>query len=157
MSHLHITEAVGKTSDYRPSFKLLICCKDCRSQNVSRDGAARWSVPDQVWELSGIQDQGYCDDCGGEARLVERHVDMDGNDAGPVTAADLFGGEQFEDPALPPSVDRRELATIIAALRFWQREGAASDGLVHDIASDGETLKPLGADEIDALCERLNQ
>ena len=51
----------------------------------------------------------------------------------------------------------RELATVLAALRHWQqqlpREGVAfADGFPH--FSD-ET--PLSVDEIDALCERLNQ
>ena len=51
----------------------------------------------------------------------------------------------------------RELATVLAALRHWQqqlaREGLPfADGFPH--FSD-ET--PLSVDEIDALCERLNQ
>ena len=51
----------------------------------------------------------------------------------------------------------RELATTLAALRHWQkelqREGTAfSDGFPH--FSD-ET--PLSVDEIDALCDRLNE
>ena len=50
----------------------------------------------------------------------------------------------------------RQLATILAALRYWQREGIMSGGHEHDIASDGDTLKPLTADEIDDLCEELN-
>jgi len=45
-------------------------------------------------------------------------------------------------------VDRRELATILAALRFHQDEnlqGAEkiADRVVGDIATDGGTLKPL--------------
>ena len=51
----------------------------------------------------------------------------------------------------------RELATTLAALRHWQkklqREGTAfADGFPH--FSD-ET--PLSVDEIDALCDRLNE
>ena len=51
----------------------------------------------------------------------------------------------------------RELATVLAALRNWQqqlsREGLAfADGFPH--FSD-ET--PLSVDEIDALCDRLNE
>lgn len=51
----------------------------------------------------------------------------------------------------------RELATVLAALRSWQqqlpREGVAFvDGFPH--FSD-ET--PLSVDEIDALCDRLNE
>ncbi len=59
-------------------------------------------------------------------------------------------------------VDRRELATILAALRFHQDENLSSSGhgvadaVIADIASDGGLLKPLSAPEIDALCRRLN-
>jgi hypothetical protein len=49
----------------------------------------------------------------------------------------------------------RELATVLAALRYWQREGLAIDD--HDIATDGGNLKELDAEEIDDLCERLNR
>jgi hypothetical protein len=57
----------------------------------------------------------------------------------------------------------REVATILAALRFYQRE--MRDGLVPycdaeyfllDIASDGNTEVMLSADEIDDLCEKIN-
>jgi len=50
----------------------------------------------------------------------------------------------------------RELATVLAALRYWQREGLLSGGAEHDLATDDGTLKPLGLHEIDALCQRLN-
>jgi hypothetical protein len=61
-------------------------------------------------------------------------------------------------------VDERELATILAALRYWQRDGLLSDehgdlatpGPENDIATAGGTHEPLDLDEIDELCERLN-
>lgn len=63
-----------------------------------------------------------------------------------------------EHPTSPPLaiVDDRELATILAALRYWAREGLLSSGHERDIATNGDTLKPLTAEEIDALCARLN-
>lgn len=51
---------------------------------------------------------------------------------------------------------KRELATILAALRYWQREGLMSGGHEQDIADDGGTLRPMTAEEIDRLCVRLN-
>jgi len=56
------------------------------------------------------------------------------------------------------SVTPRELATILAALRYWQASGrnTATKAPEHDIASDSGTLEPLGNDEIDAICERPN-
>ncbi len=49
----------------------------------------------------------------------------------------------------------RELATILAALRFWQRFGVPMHSAEWDIATDGGTLKPLMNPEVDALIERM--
>lgn len=49
----------------------------------------------------------------------------------------------------------RERDTILAALRYWQREGWRSEGHEHDIAS--ENGDPLDSSEINDLCERINQ
>lgn len=62
---------------------------------------------------------------------------------------------------VPLSVSPRELATILAALRFHQDENLQvtneiPDQVVREIATDGGCLKPLTAQEIDRLCERLN-
>ncbi len=62
-------------------------------------------------------------------------------------ANDAVPGDRF---------DARQLATVLAALRFWQREGLAAGGHEHDIASDGGALTPLTYDEINALCEEIN-
>lgn len=50
----------------------------------------------------------------------------------------------------------RETATILAALRFWQREGVGFDYSEDDIASNGGEFDSLDEAEIDALCERVN-
>lgn len=56
------------------------------------------------------------------------------------------------------NVTSREFATILAALRFWQASdrNTATHAPEYDIASDSGEGEPLGNDEIDALCERLN-
>jgi hypothetical protein len=54
-------------------------------------------------------------------------------------------------------MNKRQQATVLAALRSWQREGLMSSRHEHEIASDGATLEPLTREEIDALCEELNQ
>ena len=58
-------------------------------------------------------------------------------------------------------VDRRELATLLAALRFHQDENLQSrneipDEVIRDIASDGGSLKPLGSKDVNRLCEKIN-
>lgn len=56
------------------------------------------------------------------------------------------------------NLDEREAATVLAALRHWQR-GLGDDvetSEVDDIATNGGTLEALSEAEIDALCERLN-
>lgn len=57
------------------------------------------------------------------------------------------------------NVTQQELATIIAALRFYQH-GGQTDPLkrsddIHDLATDGDRVASLDDDGIDALCERL--
>ena len=59
------------------------------------------------------------------------------------------------------TVDRRELATILAALRFHQDENLRigpdiPDQAVKDIAADCGSLRPLDFDEVSRLCERIN-
>lgn len=53
----------------------------------------------------------------------------------------------------------RELATVLAALRYWQRDIAARQFLSvpeDDIANEGGKLQALDVGEIDELAERLN-
>lgn len=52
---------------------------------------------------------------------------------------------------------REELATLLAALRFYQEYGMADRrGLIHSIATDGDTVVALDAAAIDDLATRLN-
>ena len=48
-----------------------IVCKKCGSNNVTRDASAEWDAEAQEWVLSAVNDQGYCNECGGEAELEE--------------------------------------------------------------------------------------
>lgn len=55
------------------------------------------------------------------------------------------------------NISERELATILAALRFWQ--GEINDGFSDeqwDIASGSGVYEPLDAAQIDTLCENMN-
>ena len=55
---------------------------------------------------------------------------------------------------LPP-LSERETAAVLAALRYWRREGPASCGHEWDIETAFGRLQPLSAEEIDALCKRV--
>jgi hypothetical protein len=56
-------------------------------------------------------------------------------------------------------IDERELGTILAGLRLWQEylqsKEFSPDHM--DIATNIGMFEPLSPDEIDELCERINQ
>lgn len=55
-------------------------------------------------------------------------------------------------------MNTRQLATTLAALRYWQRMDPEVGSLPEiDIATDGGTVTPLTPDEIDELCEQLQR
>ena len=63
--------------------------------------------------------------------------------------------------AIALRITRRELATILAALRFHQDENLQGspdipDQFIKEIATDGGLFKPLSSEEVGRLCERLN-
>lgn len=61
-------------------------------------------------------------------------------------------------------VDSRQLATVLAALRYYQNDmdddrlspDVDPEGALHNIATDGGTHEALSVVEIDSLCEQLN-
>jgi hypothetical protein len=50
----------------------------------------------------------------------------------------------------------QELATVLAALRYWQREGLMSDGIERMVATDADTLIALTGTEINTLFEKFD-
>lgn len=61
-------------------------------------------------------------------------------------------------------LNAKEHATVLAALRYYQEQGLADDGIhrpraIHEIATggNGRFRHGLTADGIDRLCERLNR
>jgi hypothetical protein len=57
------------------------------------------------------------------------------------------------------TVTDEEHATILAALRAYQRlleDERPRLSMFHDIATNGGTVTPLDANQIDTLCERIN-
>ena len=61
----------GSMSEVEIGEPIEIVCSRCRSRDVRRDAFATWNTSAQEWELCAVFDQGYCEDCGGEARLDE--------------------------------------------------------------------------------------
>lgn len=83
-----------------------------------------------------------------EARIGE-HLKQ-----GPAYFATSLASIMAEDDAQALQ-ERRETATILAALRFWQTQPNVTPEL-HAIATDGDQVNPLTNEEIDTLCERIN-
>lgn len=45
-------------------------CRECGSESVVADAAARWSTEERRWEVSNVFDNGHhCDDCDAETRI----------------------------------------------------------------------------------------
>lgn len=58
--------------------KIDIVCPVCGSKSVGRDATASWCVETQDWELSGVMDSGFCNDCGrDDLTLDEEEIDVD--------------------------------------------------------------------------------
>jgi hypothetical protein len=55
-----------------------------------------------------------------------------------------------------PLGNHRNLATVLAALRYWQREGVGSAGHEQNIATDDGAWSAMSVEEIDELCEAIN-
>lgn len=67
----------------------------------------------------------------------------------------------LDDAPHAPELDDAELATILAALRFYQAAGMGDpfnrSDAIHEIATNGgEVFSSLDAEGIDQLCEKLN-
>jgi hypothetical protein len=72
-------------------------------------------------------------------------------------AAEFAKLAEDEKPAAAHRFDTRELGTVLAALRHWQRICPMAGHLPEDeIANGGGTIRPLDVGEIDELCERIN-
>lgn len=52
-----------------------IVCSFCGSEDVRRDAYAEWDPDIQKWTLGTVFDQGYCEQCGGEASLDEEPIE----------------------------------------------------------------------------------
>lgn len=64
------------------------------------------------------------------------------------------------DELSPMRVTQQERNTILAALRYYQKQGLGDPQMrpvdIHDIATDGDCDTSLNDAGIDVLCERIN-
>ncbi len=57
--------------------KVKLVCPNCGSENITRDGLLRWSVPEQKWEVAGELDCMNCDDCDGEEISEAEEIEVE--------------------------------------------------------------------------------
>lgn len=55
--------------------RLKMVCGHCGSENVGRDAYVSWNEKTQEWELGGIYDSGFCNDCGRDDPIEEEEID----------------------------------------------------------------------------------
>jgi len=72
----------------------------------------------------------------------------------PVNSDDLTEETRAEQGWTSAGLSPSQLATVLAALRYWQAELQESD--FEPNGPHFQDQDPLGVEEIDALCERLN-
>lgn len=61
-------------------------CSHCGSEAVTMDCSAQWNESAQDWEICGFFDSADCNDCGGQANIIDRK-------ASPVfTSAEILQG-----------------------------------------------------------------
>lgn len=46
-------------------------CVKCGGDNVGHDATVKWDVEKQAWDISGIFDNSFCDDCGDDIDIKE--------------------------------------------------------------------------------------
>ncbi len=66
----------------------------------------------------------------------------------------IFDAVLADQPSAP--WDLRGGSTVLAALRYWQREGLFSSGHEQDVATNQGEFFALNKEQIDDLCERIN-
>jgi hypothetical protein len=59
-------------------------------------------------------------------------------------------------PERDDSLTRQEVATILAALRLWQETSNRDEEWMHQVATIDGSVEALNEEEIDELCEKLN-
>jgi hypothetical protein len=80
-----------------------IICSHCGSTDVYADATARWDAQKDEWIMSCVHDDRYCDQCGGEANLIEVDEDLEIGFYGMVKDGD--GARLVQDHETPDYFD----------------------------------------------------
>jgi|GEM_PF-4966913 len=115
----------------------------------------------QAVKMAASGEAGYHDSEDGdhEAWLDLQDADLDGK---AISKDELQAAKAPHRTSDLPALTARERATVLAALRSYQSvhcNPAVYDEFtadIHDIATDGGTVEPLTAEQLDALCNRLD-
>lgn len=62
----------------------------------------------------------------------------------------------MKKPRRTREMDSRELGTVLAALRHWQKTRDKASSMIAEISTDGKTFDALCNQDIDVLCDQLN-
>lgn len=54
----------AETAPYRAAGRIRIVCANCGSDACGRGAEARWNEAAQAWDVVGVYDSSWCDDCG---------------------------------------------------------------------------------------------
>jgi hypothetical protein len=101
---------------------------------------------------------GQDDNAGAALPTVARYA-IWSNPAHELTRISPMPNTPQHHPKPVPEMGPRELATVLAALRFYQEALNAGTIPLHlmDVLTNSNELVPLTGSEIDTLCERLNE
>jgi hypothetical protein len=119
---------------------------------------ARQDIAAQYWDQAGWKDPKPAD----PKELADRYFELceqhGGGEWFSVIEREIEGAPPASADSSPvaPFLTVRELGTVLAALRYWKREGLMSSGAEQDLSTAGDTLPQMTAADIDALVERLS-
>ena len=137
-------EAMKKADEMLPDIHKRLEFSTCGCVNTQRDIASdHKNLPIHFDTESAEEVTGYMVDEVGDEQY-ERSVSYDAS----------YEREQSDLKTLKVTGEERD--TMLAALRFWQRQGNTSDLPEWDIAANGRD-NFLDDGDIDNLCERINR
>ncbi|SRR6266480_2743545 len=145
-----------------------------QKRSTTKSGRTKQGTNGHLGPLESLVLKDHCEMCGVTALaagrvgvLLEPAFDLSGQPKTLCRDCRIGSAELLADRRL--SFNERELATVLAALRYWQRaigvdslpvgprEKSAYMGHFNFSGDEEDQCLPLSAEEIDALCEQINK